>query len=289
MAKSETDRVLEAHAPLPVATPERDPRWALLAAPFPADQIELLPKPLKKDSPKGHCNERTADCNGVWCGGYHQLPCVHLSYVGHASVTDRLNEVDPSWNWEPVGRDGQGLPLISKDGLWIQLTVLGVTRLGFGDAQGKSGPNAIKEMIGDAIRNAAMRFGVATYLWSKSERANALRDRQGVGDDEPASNGRPVDEPRQESPLAMNEAQRKKANGNLARLGIAAFGGDELAFYLWLGNGGFPIDEAKGRASITQASARQVQNALKRVNDGLDETLVSRWQQVADTQRDEAA
>ena len=28
----------------------------------------------------------------------------------------------------------------------------------------------MKETIGDAIRNAAMRFGVGTYLWSKSDK-----------------------------------------------------------------------------------------------------------------------
>jgi hypothetical protein len=45
--------------------------------------------------------------------------------------------------------------------LWIKLTICGVTRLGVGD-----GKNA-KEVIGDAIRNAAMRFGVALDLWAK--------------------------------------------------------------------------------------------------------------------------
>ena len=42
-------------------------------------------------------------------------------------------------------------------------------------------------MIGDAIRNGAMRFGVGTYLWSKSDKAKAELTRQGVEDDEPQS------------------------------------------------------------------------------------------------------
>jgi hypothetical protein len=42
-----------------------------------------------------------------------------------------------------------------------------VSRLGYGDAQGKTGPNATKERIGDALRNAAMRFGAALDLWHK--------------------------------------------------------------------------------------------------------------------------
>lgn len=95
---------------------------------------------------------------------------VRLDYVGHAATTKRLLEVDPAWTWEPVAFDAFGLPAIdSKGGLWIRLTVCGVTRLGYGDAGGKSGANAVKEAIGDAIRNAAMRFGVALDLWAKEE------------------------------------------------------------------------------------------------------------------------
>jgi hypothetical protein len=58
--------------------------------------------------------------------------------------------------------DQYGSPQCDRDGnLWIRLTVCGVTRLGVGD--GKN----MKERIGDAIRNAAMRFGVALDLWAK--------------------------------------------------------------------------------------------------------------------------
>lgn len=89
---------------------------------------------------------------------------VMLDYVGHAAVTDRLLSVDPTWTWEPLALDGNGLPALdSRGNLWIRLTVCGVTRVGVGD--GKSA----KEVIGDAIRNAAMRFGVALDLWSKEE------------------------------------------------------------------------------------------------------------------------
>lgn len=89
---------------------------------------------------------------------------VMLDYVGHAAVTDRLLQVDPAWSWEPLALTPDGLPATDKAGnLWIKLTVCGVTRIGVGD--GKSA----KEAIGDAIRNAAMRFGVALDLWSKEE------------------------------------------------------------------------------------------------------------------------
>lgn len=138
-----------------------------LREPFPAELVGKLPKPTKKDNPKGKCSE---------CGGYHGLPAVHLDYVGHAAVTDRLLQVDPAWSWEPLARDpNTGAPLLvpnpgglgdEPQGLWINLTVCGVTRPGFG-----GGKNA-KECISDALRNAAMRFGVGLDLWSKED----LRD-----------------------------------------------------------------------------------------------------------------
>jgi len=134
---------------------------AKLREPFKPEQIDKLPKPTARDAQKGRCQE---------CGGWHGLPAVHLDYVGHAQVTARLLDVDPEWSWEPLATDDVGLPAFDKSGgLWIRLTVAGVTRLGYGDAQGKTGPNAVKEAIGDALRNAAMRFGVALDLWSKSD------------------------------------------------------------------------------------------------------------------------
>lgn len=93
-----------------------------------------------------------------------QLPKggVLLDFVGHAAVTDRLLTVDPEWTWEPLAVDDRGLPVLDHAGnLWIRLTICGVTRIGVGD--GKSA----KECIGDALRNAAMRFGVALDLWAK--------------------------------------------------------------------------------------------------------------------------
>lgn len=133
----------------------------LLREPFPAHQISKLPKPYKKDSPKGTCKD---------CGGYHGLPAMHLDYVGHAALTDRLLDTDAEWSWEPLAIGADGLPQFDKNGgLWIRLTVCGVSRLGYGHAEGKGGGDAIKEVIGDALRNAAMRFGAALDLWHKGQ------------------------------------------------------------------------------------------------------------------------
>ena len=112
-----------------------------LREPFPANQISYLPK-----------------------GG------VKLAYVGHAALTDRLLDADPAWTWEPLALGANGLPVLDESGgLWIKLTVCGVTRLGYGDAGQKKGGDAMKERIGDALRNAAMRFGAALDLWHKGD------------------------------------------------------------------------------------------------------------------------
>ncbi|MFD0393297.1 hypothetical protein ACFQ3Z_15805 [Streptomyces nogalater] len=105
------------------------------------------------------------------CGQYITTAHKHLDYVGHAEATDRLLEVDPTWNWEPMAKDANGLPLLDVDGgMWITLTVCGMTRKGYGDAVGKrAGTTATKEIIGDALRNAAMRFGMALDLWAKTD------------------------------------------------------------------------------------------------------------------------
>lgn len=156
---------------------------ARLREPFDANQINKLPKPYKADSPKGNCRE---------CGGYHGLPAVHLDYVGHAALTDRLLDADPEWSWDFVATDpNTGAPIFDANGgLWIRLTVCGVTRLGYGDAQGKRGGNAVKEAIGDALRNAGMRFGAALDLWHKGDLHDASVER---GDDaEPEMKPEPV-------------------------------------------------------------------------------------------------
>lgn len=92
-----------------------------------------------------------------------------LDYVSHAWVTDRLLEVDPEWSWEPVAFDSEtGLPKFDeRGGLWIKLTVGGVTRYGYGEPQGRDPYDKVKGAIGNSIRVAALRFGVALDLWAK--------------------------------------------------------------------------------------------------------------------------
>ena len=66
--------------------------------------------------------------------------------------------------------DERGLPAFDEfGGLWMYLTIGGVERPGYGDSGGKKGPNAIKEAIGDALRNSGLRFGAALDLWCKGD------------------------------------------------------------------------------------------------------------------------
>jgi len=142
---------------------------ALLRKPFPAHHISKLPKPTKAQTEAVRADfKKGMRCQ--LCGAWHHPDVVHLDYVGHAALTDRLLDADPAWQWEPLAISSEGLPVLDQcNGMWIRLTVAGVTRLGYGHAGEKTGGDAIKEVIGDALRNAAMRFGAALDLWHKGD------------------------------------------------------------------------------------------------------------------------
>jgi 5'-3' exonuclease len=164
--------------PRPVVLPATPPTFstgpgdkglAMLREPFPDHLISQLPKGTKAQNECAPSEKRP--CN--ICGGWHHPKIVHLPYAGHAAVTDRLLEADIEWTWEPLATTPEGLPLLDGDGgLWIRLTVKGVSRLGYGHAVSKGQMGAgdrMKELIGDALRNAAMRFGAALELWHKGD------------------------------------------------------------------------------------------------------------------------
>lgn len=156
----------------------------LLRAPFPANAISKLPKPTRKQTDDVKANFKLG-IRCELCGAWHHKDVVHLDYVGHAALTDRLLDCDPQWNWEPVAFDERGMPILDgTGGMWIRLTVCGVTRLGYGDADGKTGGNAVKERIGDALRNAAMRFGAALDLWHKGD-LHAIEAEESAPGDKP--------------------------------------------------------------------------------------------------------
>ncbi|WP_435070428.1 hypothetical protein [Amycolatopsis thermoflava] len=168
-----------------------------LRAPFDGDAVRTRSEVTCPACKVGGCSaHRIAPCEE--CGGMLTTAHVHLDYVGHAHVTARLLDVDPEWTWEPLALTPDGLPALQDGALWIRLTIGGVTRLGVGDAVGHRGGRALKEMIGDAIRNAAMRFGVALDMWMRQPDAAA----------DPA----PADPPPTSEPAAAERDERADAN-----------------------------------------------------------------------------
>lgn len=185
----------------------------LLRAPFPPHQISKLPKGTKAQNECPPSEKKNCSV----CGGWHHPKVVHLDYVGHAALTDRLLDADPNWSWSPLSFDEDGLPRFDKSGgLWIKLTVCGVTRLGYGHAANKGHMDIgsrEKEVIGDALRNAAMRFGAALDLWHKGELH---------AQDTPEPAREPVNQQGNAEPEAPEEVspQHAKAAEYLARFGL---------------------------------------------------------------------
>ena len=173
----------------------------LMRVPFGPHQISKLPKPTKKQNDAVKQDFKQGIRCQV-CGGWHHKDVVHLDYVGHAALTDRLLECDPAWNWEPVSFDERGQPMSDPNGgMWIRLTVCGQTRLGYGHADGKRGGDAVKEVIGDALRNAAMRFGAALDLWHKGD----LHGIEGPAEGDEAAEQKKDESPRQQDEVSPAE------------------------------------------------------------------------------------
>jgi hypothetical protein len=96
---------------------------------------------------------------------------ITLDFVGHAEINRILIDIDPMWNWSPV-EFVNGRPAITETNgmatMWGHLTILGKTMLGVGSVRADK-PDLDKELVGDFLRNASMRFGICLSLWSKSE------------------------------------------------------------------------------------------------------------------------
>jgi hypothetical protein len=151
---------------------------AALAAPFAEDLIGWKPKPSKAER---DADARPADCQV--CGGWHK-PCrVHVPFLGHALVTERLNAVvgPNGWSWTLVDlvRDDRGaLQLVVGE-----MTVLGHTKGPEVGAPGDlpAGPgDAFKGAISDYISQAAARFGVGLYLKARRLESGAERPQAGA-------------------------------------------------------------------------------------------------------------
>ena len=96
---------------------------------------------------------------------------INLAYVSHADITKILIEVDPSWSWQPI-EWVNGRPAINVENgtatMWGTLTLLGKSMIGVGSVRADKQDHE-KELVGDFLRNASMRFGIALSLWSKQD------------------------------------------------------------------------------------------------------------------------
>jgi hypothetical protein len=96
---------------------------------------------------------------------------INLAYVSHAEITRILIEIDPMWNWQPINWV-DGRPAIHEANgvatMWATLTLLGKSLVGVGSVRSDK-PDLDKELVGDFLRNAAMRFGICLSLWSKQD------------------------------------------------------------------------------------------------------------------------
>lgn len=104
-----------------------------------------------------------------------------LDFVGHAEITRILIEIDPLWNWQPAAWV-DGRPAVHEANgtatMWGTLTLLNKAMIGVGTAPmfitSRTGEKFMKsdldkELVGDFLRNAAMRFGICLSLWSKQD------------------------------------------------------------------------------------------------------------------------
>ena len=95
-----------------------------------------------------------------------------LDYMGHADVTLALIQVDPLFEYGWLTNEDGSMKIAVSGDLYVLegwMKVHGQIRQGVGTCE-KRKTEYHKELIGDLLRNCAMRFGIATTLWSKAER-----------------------------------------------------------------------------------------------------------------------
>lgn len=159
--------------------PPTDPCWAYLRRPFPPEAQGKLTKSKTDYSPNAR------PCN--ICGAKHQNPDggVHVDYIGHAFLRERLNEVDYRLK---VDRTPQGDPMVVQEPgddahlVWLpfRLTVMGVTREEVG-ACSTAKDEWPKVLWSDVITRGAMAHGIGLWLWQKEMPVDRERSTSGRG------------------------------------------------------------------------------------------------------------
>lgn len=146
-----------------------DPRWAHVRRDFPANAQGKLPKPGQNASAAASCSI---------CGGFHKgAGGVHVDYLGHAFVRERLNEVP----WDlTIWRTASGDPMIIEEGelatLPFTMTVMGVDRHEVACAP--TGKEEWPKLLwSDMISRGGMAHGIGLSLWQKDMPAGGADDR----------------------------------------------------------------------------------------------------------------
>ena len=112
-----------------------------LAEPFPADDLCCRP------------------------GATHGNRALALFYIDARSVMDRLDSVLGPWNWQDSYEVVEGGEVLCKlsvrmpDGAWI-------TKMDVGSPSGSDPADRLKGGFSDALKRAAVKFGVGRYLYN---------------------------------------------------------------------------------------------------------------------------
>lgn len=123
------------------------------------DEIAHLKRPYTPEAVKWRADQKTPDAAGN---------CRCLVYLDSGLVRERLSDVDPSWSAyyrfmhasasDPIGH-GLYAPTM------CELKVKGITRIDIGTIQSiKPSPTTAKAAISDALKRAAVNFGIGAYL-----------------------------------------------------------------------------------------------------------------------------
>jgi hypothetical protein len=178
-----------------------------------------------------------------------------LRYLSHIWVRKAFQDADPDWWWEPMGYDDHGQPVLERNdagqpvGLWIRLHLLGTVMPGYGSVEaGKR--DAIKELIGDALRNAGMRL-VGGALWVKTKPARKTPAKKQTAID------REIDHLRQQVDPPPDEApQFETAAGKDVYDAMVSVHGEEIV------NGALATHKVMKFSELTPAKAKAIEASL---------------------------
>lgn len=173
-----------------------------------------------------------------------------LDFVGHADITRILIEIDPYWSWEPCGWVN-GRPAIHVENgmatMWGWLTVHGKEMLGVGSVKADK-IDLDKELIGDFLRNASMRFGISLNLWTKNQWADLDGDKPAPAKTAPMTKPQPAGLP-DDAPLTEQQIEafnKACVDNNLNPMSIYRDAGVKFGF-------GTQKDLAALRKAFTEA------------------------------------